>query len=371
MGSGAGGPIITRPFSTGAISWGAAVLASGRPCLLLRAQALAPDSASRLDRIRRVHEAARISEIPLPIAWDFEAASPWLALECDPIGTLGDLRERVPKRSVPYAEAIVLTLVLGRVLEAAHSASSGPYFLEALSPSQVIVDRTGTLRVIGLGFDDEAWAEHAYRAPTVAMGAPSTTSSDVHMCVLFLRSHTHLIQEIPPMLARLLRGEPGPLERAFARVLFGVLTQASKIDGPSSLRRIEKFWSAMDVAPDEDGFARRAREALDDTVVSLEVAHDYAWFSVDGGPRHDLRSREPVRKVFRALIEAGGKPLTTDEVVQASWPGEVLVGSSGPDRFYVAISSLRKLDLRHSLVREQGGYALRARARFVAPRASA
>ncbi len=118
------------------------------------------------------------------------------------------------------------------------------------------------------------------------------------------------------MLARLLRGEPGPLERAFSRVLFGVLTQASKIDGRSSLRRVEQFWSAM------------------------------------------------------KLVEAGGKPLTTDEVVQASWPGEVLVGSSGPDRFYVAISSLRKLDLRHSLVREQGGYALRARARFVGPRVS-
>ena len=307
-----------------------------------------------------------MSEVPAPITWDLEAASPWLALDCDPIGTLEDLRERIPKRSVPYAEAIVLTLVLGRVLEAAHSSASSPYFLGALSPSQVIIDRTGHPRVLGLGFDDEVWIEHAHRAPTVAMGTPSTTSSDVHMCVLFLRSHAHLIEEIPPMLARLLRGEPGPLERAFARVLFGVLTQASKIDGPSSLRRIKQFWSAMNVVPDEEGFARRAREALDDAVVSLEIAHDYAWFSVDGGSRHDLLRREPVRRVFRALVEAGGKPLTTDEVVEASWPGEVLVGSSGPDRFYVAISALRKLDLRRSLVREERGYALLARLRFLA-----
>ena len=365
MNSAAAGPIITRPFSTGAIGWGAAVLDSGRPCLLLRVKEREHDGASRLDQIRRAHAAARVSEVPAPIAWDLEVASPWLALDCDPIGTLEDLRGRIPKRSVPYAEAIVLTLVLGRVLEAAHSSASGPYFLGALSPSQVIINRTGHFRVLGLGFDD-FWIEHAHRAPTVAMGTPSTMSSDVHMCVLFLRSHAHLVQEIPPMLARLLRGEPGPLERAFARVLFGVLTQASKIDGPSSLRRIKQFWSAMNVVPDEEGFARRARKALADAAVSLEIGHDYAWFSVDGGSRHDLLRREPVRRVFRALVEAGGKPLTTDEVVEASWPGEMLVGSSGPDRFYVAISSLRKLDLRHSLVREGGGYALLARPRFVA-----
>lgn len=366
MGSAAAGPIIARPYSNGPITWGAALLESGRPCLLLRERGPGRGGAARLDRIRRAHEAARISEVPAPIAWSFEAASPWLALECDPIGTLADLRERIPKRSVPYAEAIVLTLVLGRVLAAAHSAPSGPFFLEALAPSQVIVDRSGNLRLLGLGFDDDAWPDHAHRAPTVSMGVPSTTSSDVHMGILFLRSHAHLIVEVPPMLARLLHGEPGPLERASARALFGVLTQASKIDGPSSLRLIKQFWSAMGVVPDEAGFARRAREALADATVALEVAHDYAWFSVDGGSRHDLRSREPVRRVFRALVEAGGKPLTTDEVVQASWPGEALVGSSGPDRFYVAMSSLRKLDLRHSLVREEGGYALLARARFVA-----
>lgn len=364
---GAGGePIVKRSFSTGPLSWGAAVLGDGRPCLLVRAKDSGSDAAARLDRIHRAHEATRVAEVPAPIALDFEAASPWLALGCDPIGTLGDLRERFPPHSVPYAEAIVLTRALGRVMQAAHSAPSGPYFVGALSPSQVIIDRTGELRIVALGFDELAWEEHACRPASVAMGAPPTTSSDVHLCILFLRSHTHLVAEVPPMLARILRGEPRPPERGFARRMFNVLTQESKIDGASSLRWIEQFWSALGVVPDQDGAARRAREALDDVVVSLEIEHDYSWFSVDGGPRHDLRCREPVRRVFRALVEARGKRLTTEELVRASWPGEALVGASGPDRVYVAMSSLRKLDLRRSLVREQGGYTLLAHQRFVA-----
>jgi len=359
-------PTLTRPYSSGAITWGAATLASGGPCLLIRARAQKGGSSSTLDRVRRAHEAARVSEVPPPIAWDFEAASPWLALDCDPIGTLGDMRDRLPKRSIPYAEGIVVTRALARALDAIHGAASGPYFLGALSASQIILNRAGQIRVIGLGFDDDAWDEQAYRAPSVAMGAPPTPVSDVHMCLLFMRSNIHLIQEVPPVLARLLRGVPGPLERAFARCLSGVLTQTSKVDGSSSLRRIEHFWSAINVVPDEAGFARRAREALDDAVVSLDIAHDYAWFAVDGGARHDLRSREPVRRVFRALIEAGSTPLTTEKAVRVSWPGEALVGTSGADRFYVAISSLRKLDLRRSLVREAKGYVLLARHRFVA-----
>jgi hypothetical protein len=187
MVSQASAPVFTRPYSTGAISWGAATLDSGRPCLLIRAKGPERDSASRLDRVRRAHEAAPISEIPQPISWDFDAPSPWLALDCDPIGTLAELRERWPKRSVPYTEGIVLTRTLARVLDAAHRAPAGPHFVGALSASQVIVDRTGMLRVIGLGFDEEAWEDHAHRAPASAMGSPATTSSDVHMCLLFMR----------------------------------------------------------------------------------------------------------------------------------------------------------------------------------------
>ncbi len=344
------------------LSWSAAKTEVGAPCLLLSAR-----SRSALERVCEAHLAIPLAELPAPIAWSFGPGESWLALDCEPVGTLDDLRELVPKRSIPYAEALVVTRTLARVLAAAHAAPGGPFLLGALSPSQVVVDRAGKLGIVGLGFGEAEWDAAAYRSPSVAMGHPPSRASDVHTGLLFVRAHIQWINEVPPGLARLLRGEPGPLERAFGRGLVDALMQSSQLDGHGALRALERFWAAMGVVPDEEGFGRRALDALARASLRIDVARDHSWFSVEGGPRLELLRREPVRRVLRALVEANGAAMSVDEIARSAWPGEVLVGSSGPDRVYVAISSLRKLGLRDALVRDDRGYTLRVRPRFVAP----
>lgn len=342
---------VRKLAGSGEMAWHAAMAPGGRPCLLVRGP------SATLARVAEAHLRASSPASPVPWAHDLDADAPWVAFDVDPVGTFEDVAARWAKRSVPYAEAIVVTQTLGVLLRAAHPNG---ICLGALAPSQVLVDRSGALKILGLGFDETAWSERAFRAPTVAMGHPPTPTSDVHTALLFLRAHIPWVADVPPALSRILSGAPGPVERAFARALFAILTQTGKVDGVSALRHVERFWSIVGAAPDSHAMGRRLRETFGEGIPRVEIDRDLSWLSVDGGPRHDLLRREPVRRVLRALVAAGGEPVPVDRLVASVWPGEALVGSSGADRLYVAISTLRKLDLRTAIAREPSGYALRA-----------
>jgi hypothetical protein len=342
---------VRKLATSGEIEWHIAIAPGGQACLLVRG------AKASLARIAEAHLRVASPVCPKPWAHDLDAGAPWVAFDCDPVGTFEEVSARWPKRSLPYGEAIVVTHTLGVLLRAAHESG---ICLGALAPAQVLVDRSGALKVLGLGFDEATWSERAVRAPTVAMGHPPTPSSDVHTALLFLRAHIPWVADVPPALARILSGAPGPVERAFARVLFAILTQTGKVDGASGLRQVERFWSLVGAAPDHHAMGQRLRETFGGVVPRVDLGRDFSWLSVDGGPRHDLLRREPVRRVLRALVAAGGDPVPVDRLVASAWPGEALVGSSGADRLYVAISTLRKLDLRSAIAREPSGYALRA-----------
>jgi hypothetical protein len=47
-----------------------------------------------------------------------------------------------------------------------------------------------------------------------------------------------------------------------------------------------------------------------------------------------------------------------DALLQAGWPGERVVPSAGANRVYVALTTLRKLGLRHFLLSRDDGYLL-------------
>jgi pSer/pThr/pTyr-binding forkhead associated (FHA) protein len=99
---------------------------------------------------------------------------------------------------------------------------------------------------------------------------------------------------------------------------------------------------------------------------SLAVAADGTWFRPPGAPRVSLVRRENLTRLLRALLDARGaqpgKPLTTDALFAAGWPGERIQGPSAAGRVYVALTSLRNLGLRDFLVRAEGGYLLDATA---------
>jgi hypothetical protein len=76
----------------------------------------------------------------------------------------------------------------------------------------------------------------------------------------------------------------------------------------------------------------------------------------------DLASRDLLWRLLERLA-AGQEariPLPMDELVASMWPDENLVGSSGRDRIYNAVSTLRRLGLAGILRGSRAGYSLHA-----------
>jgi hypothetical protein len=95
----------------------------------------------------------------------------------------------------------------------------------------------------------------------------------------------------------------------------------------------------------------------------LEIARDGRWMRREPGPRVDLLRRRVLRDVLVALVEqrlrAPGVPISADELIARSWPGQRIRQGSARNRLYVALSSLRALGLRGALERTRaGGYRL-------------
>jgi tetratricopeptide (TPR) repeat protein len=92
------------------------------------------------------------------------------------------------------------------------------------------------------------------------------------------------------------------------------------------------------------------------------IGEDGAWFRQPRGWRIDVGDRQHARAILRALLQARlrspGRPLATDDVLRAAWPGERLVKRAGTNRVYVTISLLRDLGLRELVLSAEGGYML-------------
>ncbi len=95
---------------------------------------------------------------------------------------------------------------------------------------------------------------------------------------------------------------------------------------------------------------------------SLFVARDGAYFSVSGAARTDLTTKGPLRRIFRAIVQAHRtRPrsgLSVNEVFDAGWFGERAEPEVLANRVYSALSKLRRLGLRDVLVRTEDGYQL-------------
>lgn len=125
---------------------------------------------------------------------------------------------------------------------------------------------------------------------------------------------------------------------------------AAQIEGAGVEEAIE---AARDARSSEVRIALRMLQTRGGT--ALTVSASARSVTLPDGAAIDLSTRAPLRRLVVALAEARGA-LTLDELVQHGWPGEKLVGTTGPDRAYAAISTLRKLGLR--VLRRDDGYLL-------------
>ena len=140
-------------------------------------------------------------------------------------------------------------------------------------------------------------------------------------------------------------------------------------DWPGNVRELEAFIEAAVI--DAQGKSTLSHHASGDPSVDAPsgrytLAQSGAWFTLPDGSEVELRGRDALQRVLRALLErrklAPGRPCSVPELLAAGWPGEELVRASGANRVYVALTTLRKLGLRDLIERKKAGYLIAANA---------
>jgi predicted ATPase len=84
------------------------------------------------------------------------------------------------------------------------------------------------------------------------------------------------------------------------------------------------------------------------------------WFWLPNGDR--INAPGKLCRVLRTLVahhqHAPGAPLSIDELIERGWPGEKMHPEAGAKRVYTAIWHLRRLGLKETILRIDGGYML-------------
>jgi hypothetical protein len=143
-----------------------------------------------------------------------------------------------------------------------------------------------------------------------------------------------------------LRGQVG-LARTLLEEALALAMNAGRPRTLTQVRERLDALAAADVAPPQG---------------TLQVGVGAYWFEPPSGPRVDLKTRPPLRRVLSYLIDLRltrpGVAATTNELAAAGWPGEQLLTESAADRVYTAVGTLRKMGLATVLIRSDGGYIL-------------
>jgi predicted ATPase len=97
-------------------------------------------------------------------------------------------------------------------------------------------------------------------------------------------------------------------------------------------------------------------------VRGLVVAADGRWFCCEASEPVSLMKRRALRRLLLRLAEqrhaAPGVALSLHDLLEAGWPGERTTYEAGNARVYNALTTLRKLGLRATLVSRDDGYLL-------------
>lgn len=333
----------------GPLTASAAHTDAGAVALALHGDGAAAEAA--VSAVASAHQAIESACVPRTLA----TRRGCVVLDADAVGTGDRVLPRVAKASVPYAEGIVVTRTVADALAAAHAKGRT---LGSIGLSNVLVLRSGAIGIIGFGAHGAAWADATFAHPMVAAGGTPTPSTDVYAALMFVRSLVPYVSGLPAQLAQILGG--GAVGDRFSRVMFHALTLSGNLDGMRARATLVAFWRTMGVTPDEAGFARRLAAVSRRAAARLTVGPGAAWFVVDAGPKADLSAKRSLRSILLALTDAHsqGRRVTVGELVAAGWPGELLKGTSGPDRLYTALASLRAAGLRDVFERTHAGYCI-------------
>ena len=95
---------------------------------------------------------------------------------------------------------------------------------------------------------------------------------------------------------------------------------------------------------------------------SLQVEPAARGFRAPDGTWHDLRRRQPLRRLLLELIErrgqAPGVAVTAERLIEAAWPGEQIRADAATNRLYVALATLRKQGLKDVILSAAEGYLI-------------
>src|SRR5262249_32961239 len=106
--------------------------------------------------------------------------------------------------------------------------------------------------------------------------------------------------------------------------------------------RLERAIAELEASP---GW-RRTHEGTDDAARGvLEIGAGESWFRVCDGARVDIQARGTLRRVLHRIVEerlrSPGESVSTDALLSAGWPGELVTKGSGQARVRMAIATLR------------------------------
>lgn len=84
------------------------------------------------------------------------------------------------------------------------------------------------------------------------------------------------------------------------------------------------------------------------------------WIQPPNGDRVELQRRPVLRRIVSRLVSARrntpGKALPTRTLIEAGWPGDRSKPRALENRLWVALSTLRKLGLNETILRNESGY---------------
>lgn len=193
--------------------------------------------------------------------------------------------------------------------------------------------------------------------PVLLRAARERTEGLPHRhAVIYEALSAHLVARVTPSAPRV------PLGAAAQRdPIAAALAASGSIDAPRTGwdRRLRVLAAALGASP------TRAAPPAGAWVVGAEGRSCRA----PGGDVVDLERRRPLARIVHRLAlqrrDHAGVALSSDDLLEAGWPGERILAAAGAHRVRVAVSTLRKLGLRDLLLTTEDGYTLDPRTPLV------